>query len=212
MMQNGRMEHSLVFFQREANLALRAASKYFSNYIAWDYRRFLMETWLSNSNVPADVKASILDSEKQVSDTWLNTHISDYCGYHYRQKLLAYIVKFQLTAEESKALLVAELKENHGMILFYPGHESLWYHRKNLVKQYSGLYSKSELEEELILLLETERNLVEGVAVKPRTSESGDTHNNLDEPLPISDCIQLNHTYSERYLRWLKTSFDLDLD
>ena len=192
-------EQSLRFFKQEVKAAFQAASKYCSNYHAWDYRHFLLETWLSNGDVPADVKSEILKSEKEVSDTWLNSHISDYCGYHYRQMLLCHMVRLELNVEESKVLLQVELKENRGMILFYPGHESLWYHRKILIKQYAGILGNSK-SSEVTSLLEGEQNLVEAVTIKPR--ENGDDkYNNFS----ISDGIQLNHTYSERHLRWIKT-------
>jgi len=188
-------------FQNEAKAAFQAASKYFSNYHAWDYRLFLVETWLLSSDVPGEVKTEILDFEKEVSDTWLNSHISDHCGYHYRQKLLAYLVKFRYTLEESKELLLQELKENQGMLLFYAGHESLWYHRKNLIMQFLELYGKQDSDRDFSFLINNEYSLC--AAANP-TTENGDSDMRNNFPAPISDAVLLNRTYSERYLKWLQ--------
>lgn len=191
----------LRLFRRETKAAFQAASKYFSNYHAWDYRRFLLDTYLARNDVPVDIKLEILKYEKEVSSTWLNTHISDYCGYHYRQILLGYIAKLGLTVEESQVMIMAELKENQGMILFYPGHESLWYHRRILIRLYAKTIG-SLTRNELVLLLNGEQNLVDATTVKLNHDVSN--MENISK-LDISDAIKLNHTYSERHLKWLQT-------
>lgn len=92
--------------------------------------------------------------ELQNSDLWIQKHISDHSGIHYRQFLLTRLIESNNVKEfsfprktvdllgetrshESSetedniiSLLLTELESNSDLIMFYEGHESLWYHRR----------------------------------------------------------------------------------
>lgn len=70
----------------------------------------------------------------QGTEVWVNKHISDICGYHYRQFLLsnlqqhADVLKEQYSMHYS-SLLEKELKFIVDLIHTFPGHEAMWCHR-----------------------------------------------------------------------------------
>lgn len=114
--------------------------KYFSNYHAWSYRMWLLQKILYDQGIPLEQKLLVLESEVNCTDAWMNTQVSDYCGHHYRHKLLHLL---QLTVPENSstthhekfiARMKKELDQNAKQIELYEGHESLWCHRRAVMK------------------------------------------------------------------------------
>jgi len=71
-------------------------------------------------------------SELQGTEEWVNKHISDICGYHYRQFLLTNLHADTLTEQFSmhlSSLLDKEMKFIVELITTFPGHEAMWCHR-----------------------------------------------------------------------------------
>ena len=200
------MDQSLDVFEVEVEAAKQAAAKYFSNYHAWNYRLFILETWMKSNNVPEELKQSILKKEKNTSDVWLKNHVSDYCGFHYRQRLLFYLVSKCSEAGETTPVLLKELEDNQEMIFFYPGHESLWYHRRIIVKQYIEALSLDKIED-LKQLHGGEHDLVRQTTLPEAPNGDKCDASNKVMGFVATDCSQLNHLYSQRYLKWLKICF-----
>ncbi|CAG7838312.1 unnamed protein product [Allacma fusca] len=121
-------------FTREMQAAGKAAEAYFSNYHAWDYRRWLLETFLGGSFCPDEFKLTILNSEKNCSDNWVERHISDHSGFHYRQKLLSQMSLLECNVNGVFQLFTKELENNLSLVMRFPGHEALWYHRRFLLQ------------------------------------------------------------------------------
>ena len=105
-----------------------AAEKYPCNYYAWSYRIWLLQHCYNMS-------LHILLNELYSTDKWINNHISDHCGFHYRQFLLDSLGKQSNTLLEQytiqlKDLLMKELRITQDLIAAYPAHEAMWSHRK----------------------------------------------------------------------------------
>ncbi|XP_033125135.1 protein prenyltransferase alpha subunit repeat-containing protein 1-like [Anneissia japonica] len=109
----------------EFTVCTMAADKYPSNYSAWSHR-----LWVLNSLVN-DRKDEVLQKELLNSKTWINRHISDHSGLHYRGILIQFHIRKRhpnwLEVLLQEASLVEELIDH------YPCHEALWYYRRLIV-------------------------------------------------------------------------------
>ncbi|RDD43724.1 Protein prenyltransferase alpha subunit repeat-containing protein 1-B [Trichoplax sp. H2] len=108
----------------ELTVAAKTADQYYSNYISWSHRCWILCTYLANYQ-------EILLSELQDTALWLQMHVSDSNVYYYRQQLLTLLV--QLNQVNVKKLWVSELQVNRELIEFYVGHESMWLFRRFLL-------------------------------------------------------------------------------
>lgn len=142
----------LEFFRSEIKFIERAAASYFSNYHAWTYRMFLLTAFLNQSPFPAtNQKEFILEMELTSANSWLQSHVSDHSGFHYRQKLLLQIHEHhesKMNFNEILKLYMEELKENYRMICYFIGHESLWYHRRAILKQFLTWIQRYESQQQ----------------------------------------------------------------
>ncbi|KAL5005201.1 hypothetical protein ScPMuIL_018657 [Solemya velum] len=104
----------------------KAADKYSCNYNAWSHR-----TWVVQHCYNCSLQVCL--AELKTSEQWVQKHISDHSGFHYRQFLFTCLgsgpnrEKYKL---QVKQLLRKELHLVCDLIANYPGHEALWYHRK----------------------------------------------------------------------------------
>lgn len=111
-LSNDRMGNIL---QEELKACQLAANKYHSNYYAWSYRIWLMDSFVHRNPL-------VLESEIQMTRDWVQGHVSDCSGFHYRQYLLRRV--------GSSPLLVRELALCNELCLRFPGHEAVWNHRR----------------------------------------------------------------------------------
>ncbi|XP_054253895.1 protein prenyltransferase alpha subunit repeat-containing protein 1 isoform X2 [Indicator indicator] len=145
--------HQLV--QEEMNVCSEAAGRYPSNYNAWSHR-----IWVVQHLGKLTVK--ILLDELSSTKYWVSMHVSDHSGFHYRQFLLKSLTGRTVTdnntlvqnqmvheqKEESSAGAEAACTEEQSVDLphhlekelelctelidTYPGHETLWCHRRHV--------------------------------------------------------------------------------
>jgi protein prenyltransferase alpha subunit repeat containing protein 1 len=95
-----------------------ASSSYPRNYYAWTYRYWVLSYYCSN-DLPL--------IEKEYKDTchWIETNISDYSGFQYLQHLMK---MSKIDNDELKRDV--HMNWVNQLIIRYPGHESLWCHRR----------------------------------------------------------------------------------
>ncbi|XP_050184959.1 protein prenyltransferase alpha subunit repeat-containing protein 1 isoform X1 [Myiozetetes cayanensis] len=143
--------HRLV--QEEMNVCSEAAGRYPSNYNAWSHRIWVLQHL-------AKLTVKVLLDELSSTKYWVSMHVSDHSGFHYRQFLLNSLIGRTVTdsnvlvneqspnlqkeeecagteaacAEEQSVDLPRRLEEEMELctelIDNYPGHETLWCHRR----------------------------------------------------------------------------------
>ncbi|XP_029424004.1 protein prenyltransferase alpha subunit repeat-containing protein 1 isoform X2 [Nannospalax galili] len=144
-------ERTQRIIQEEMEVCGEAAGRYPSNYNAWSHR-----IWVLQHLAKLDIK--ILLDELSSTKQWASMHISDHSGFHYRQFLLKSLIS--QTAVDSSVLeqnslrskpkdeeatdsveeprvnlthlLEKEVEFCTDLIDSYPGHETLWCHRRHV--------------------------------------------------------------------------------
>lgn len=76
----------LKFLREDLKVTLLAASKYSSNYNAWNHRKWAMENL-----VPKCHNTEILKQELKQCHWWTSNHVSDFSGLQFRQYILQQI-------------------------------------------------------------------------------------------------------------------------
>ena len=76
----------------------------------------------------------VLLGELQSTESWLNKHISDFSGFHYRQFLLTTLGTQSENLKEQFSiqyiiLVQKEFQSILDQVVTFPGHEALWNHR-----------------------------------------------------------------------------------
>ncbi|GFY70967.1 protein prenyltransferase alpha subunit repeat-containing protein 1 [Trichonephila inaurata madagascariensis] len=130
----------------ELRLCTRVANLYPNNYYAWCHR-----TWLVMELCHYCLK--IVSEELTSMECWTSTHVSDHCGFNYRQFLLSCYSREDVdilscplhasggeTCSAKKMVLFASLIQQEMLFLCnlqaaYLGHETLWYHRRFIVHE-----------------------------------------------------------------------------
>ncbi|XP_027472183.1 protein prenyltransferase alpha subunit repeat-containing protein 1 isoform X3 [Zalophus californianus] len=141
--------------REEMEVCGEAAGRYPSNYNAWSHR-----IWVLQHLAKLDVR--ILLDELSSTKHWASMHVSDHSGFHYRQFLLKSLISqtvidgsvleqnplrsepaLVLPKDEAAAsteeprinlprLLEEEVEFSTDLIDSYPGHETLWCHRRHV--------------------------------------------------------------------------------
>uniref|UniRef100_A0A8C1M5D5 Protein prenyltransferase alpha subunit repeat containing 1 n=1 Tax=Cyprinus carpio TaxID=7962 RepID=A0A8C1M5D5_CYPCA len=137
--------------QEEMRVCADAAGRYPSNYNAWSHR-----IWVLQNMAKGNLK--VLHDELSSTRLWVSMHVSDHSGFHYRQHLLKALAKelsqvgetelhpCQQPNGESTAgvsddnrhndvipqLFHEEMELCTDLIESYPGHETLWCHRRHV--------------------------------------------------------------------------------
>lgn len=70
--------------ENEINICEAAADRYPNNYHAWTHR-----IWCLSHTSPTLLQREWVSSEK-----WIERHVSEYSGFHYRQKLLSFLLSY----------------------------------------------------------------------------------------------------------------------
>jgi hypothetical protein len=103
-----------VCIQKEFQVCAKASSAYPRNYYAWTYRYWILSNYCHCKDT--------LVQEYNDTRRWIELNISDYSGFQYLQQLM-------------KLLLPTLDRDRHlgwvnGLVIKYPGHESLWCHKR----------------------------------------------------------------------------------
>ncbi|GAA5804276.1 hypothetical protein HPULCUR_009763 [Helicostylum pulchrum] len=98
----------------EFKLCTMTSAAYPRNYYSWTYRNWILKTYCIN-NIP------LLEREYRDTRHWIETHISDYSGFQYLEQLMG------LLRLDTEGIHMKWLDQ---LIIKYPGHESLWCHRR----------------------------------------------------------------------------------
>ena len=106
-----------------------AASRYHGNYHAWDHRRFLA-TLLVDAGV--DGVGAAWQKELDDVKAWQSSRVSDACPFQYRLFLVE--TRFRAGVDGVKFDFIEELTELDRLMRSFPGHETLWNHRRDLIK------------------------------------------------------------------------------
>ncbi|XP_059487431.1 protein prenyltransferase alpha subunit repeat-containing protein 1 [Neocloeon triangulifer] len=135
--------------QAELRVTQSAASKYPSNYNAWNHRKWVLEFLVPKGGDGKEV----LKQELKQSHWWTSNHVSDFSGLQYRQFIMQKIFESfsyedYLTWSDwslefpgqmdvrcciscaAAAILEQELQSSTDLLIRFEGHESLWYHRR----------------------------------------------------------------------------------
>ncbi|XP_006985436.1 protein prenyltransferase alpha subunit repeat-containing protein 1 [Peromyscus maniculatus bairdii] len=144
-------ERTQRIIQEEMEVCGEAAGRYPSNYNAWSHR-----IWVLQNVAKLDLK--ILLDELSSTKHWASMHVSDHSGFHYRQFLLKSLIsqtamdtsglqqnslknepkdeEATASTEEPRVNLTQLLEEEvdfcTDLIDSYPGHETLWCHRRHV--------------------------------------------------------------------------------
>jgi len=153
-----------------------AASRYHGNYHAWDHRRFLVSLLVNsrdrcgappspprgvNVDDDTDTIGSLLQRELDDVKTFQSTRVSDACPFKYRLFLVETRSKAGLTSVRFDFL--QEMMELNSLMSVYPGHESLWNYRRDLMK-----LARIEDESNFDLLRREDAAFLSGVEMKSR--------------------------------------------
>lgn len=115
---------------QELEICLQAAHQYASNYYAWNHRYYIVNKFFRTD-------LNFLFDESELIKKWINNHISDYCGYHYKQMILSII--FNELADLNEKEKIAELLNCENatakkLIQIYPNQEALFCYKRYLLK------------------------------------------------------------------------------
>ena len=135
--------------QNELKLCNQLSDRVKCNYHAWSHRQWVF------SNI--DFDAQLWLSEFRASDEWTKFHVSDHSGWHHRQFLLNQLQEKLSTIKDLQSLipllsdqttaaldsppqfyeslLNQDLRKNEDLILNFSAHESLWYHRRFILRK-----------------------------------------------------------------------------
>ncbi|KAI8985481.1 hypothetical protein BDB01DRAFT_788407 [Pilobolus umbonatus] len=108
-------------YDQELSLCTLTTEKYPRNYYSWTYRYWILSNFLNKDKRM---------KEYHQSKAWVALNISDYSGFHYLEQCMKLIT---LDGME-------HMKWIDELICKYPGHESLWCHRRFCTHLYMKKY------------------------------------------------------------------------
>jgi len=115
-----------LLLQNELKVCTQVADRYPRNYYAWAHRCRLLP-YLSSAQ---------LAQELEFSKQWMKRHVSDFSCLNYR--ILVFSIVFFPAGKTDHELACIFIKNDlewlSDLIENYPGHISLWYYRKALIK------------------------------------------------------------------------------
>ncbi|KAI9253942.1 hypothetical protein BDA99DRAFT_562884 [Phascolomyces articulosus] len=98
----------------ELQLCARTATLHPRNYYAWNYRRWLLYSYMDTN--------LLREKEYKESREWVEQNVSDYSGVHHLSCVVKCLVRHGFDNFEE------HLGWTKDLIVQYPGHEALWYH------------------------------------------------------------------------------------
>ncbi|XP_016428843.1 protein prenyltransferase alpha subunit repeat-containing protein 1 isoform X1 [Sinocyclocheilus rhinocerous] len=137
--------------QEEMRVCADAAGRYPSNYNAWSHRIWVLQNMAKGNR-------KVLHDELSSTRLWVSMHVSDHSGFHYRQHLLKALARelsqvgeteLHPTKQPNGESTAGVSDDNHhndvipqlfheemelctDLIESYPGHETLWCHRRHV--------------------------------------------------------------------------------
>ncbi|KAI8352061.1 hypothetical protein BD560DRAFT_409029 [Blakeslea trispora] len=124
--------------KQELELCQWTCTAYPRNYYAWRHRTFLLRHF-----------CSLIDLSKEYRDVchWIELHISDYSGFHYLQHIIQ-----QLAFDQEQ--MKQHMQWLDGLIIKFPGHESLWCHKRFcshlFIKSTSYCYAQHQFVQDVL--------------------------------------------------------------
>ncbi|XP_018324874.1 protein prenyltransferase alpha subunit repeat-containing protein 1 [Agrilus planipennis] len=88
MLSNTKPECYIDMLPEEFAVTEFAAEKAENNYHAWTHRIWCLENFLFSKTIDYQSKSNVIFEQLQFSLGWINNHISQHSGYHYRQYLI----------------------------------------------------------------------------------------------------------------------------
>ncbi|CAO2585004.1 Protein prenyltransferase alpha subunit repeat-containing protein 1 [Lemmus lemmus] len=203
-------ERTQRIIQEEMEVCGEAAGRYPSNYNAWSHR-----IWVLQNVARLDLK--ILLDELSSTKHWASMHVSDHSGFHYRQFLLKSLIsqtamdtsglqqnslKDEPKDEEATAskeepridltqLLEEEVEFCTDLIDSYPGHETLWCHRRHIFYLQHHLNASPQLSQAME---------VDGLNDSSKQGYSQETKRLKRTPAPDSLGLEMEHRFIDQVL------------
>ncbi|XP_058997254.1 protein prenyltransferase alpha subunit repeat-containing protein 1 isoform X2 [Mustela lutreola] len=206
-------ERTQRLIQEEMEVCGEAAGRYPSNYNAWSHR-----IWVLQHLAKLDVK--ILLDELSSTKHWASMHVSDHSGFHYRQFLLKSLISQTVvdgsvleqnplrsepallkdeeaaaSAEEARInlprLLEEEVEFSTDLIDSYPGHETLWCHRRHIFYLQHHLSAGPHVSQAME---------VDGLNDCSKQGYSQETKRLKRTPAPDSRGLEMEHRFIDQVL------------
>uniref|UniRef100_A0A8C5P1G9 Protein prenyltransferase alpha subunit repeat containing 1 n=1 Tax=Jaculus jaculus TaxID=51337 RepID=A0A8C5P1G9_JACJA len=203
-------ERTQRLLREEMEVCGEAAGRYPSNYNAWSHR-----IWVLQHLAKLDTK--ILLDELSATKLWASMHVSDHSGFHYRQFLLKSLIsqtvmdsfvseqnslgsepKYEEEAastEESRInlphLLEEEVEFCTDLIDSYPGHETLWCHRRHVFYLQHHLSGSPQVSQAME---------VDGLNDFSKQGYSQETKRLKRTPAPCSLGLEMEHRFIDQVL------------
>lgn len=97
-LMGGRIDKEPVWYMltNEFVVCTLSCQKASNNYHAWNHRIWCMENILGHY-LCDDIRGRIIDSELNNSEKWVQEHVSEHTGFHYRQYVINYSRKYQFS-------------------------------------------------------------------------------------------------------------------
>lgn len=115
------------FIRQEVDVCERLCTRHMRNYFAWSYRAWLCEHRSSEA----------LKEEVTRLKEWVSTHVSDGSALHHllcvTKLLMDRSARYVMDLGSRIRLLVSNLEWCSKLSTMYPGHESLWKYRRELM-------------------------------------------------------------------------------
>ena len=140
LMRNEIIDHEL-------KICILTADKYPNNYNSWSHRIWVMTTFVWGTSQTDDY----IKQEQDTMTTFVNGHISDYSGFHYKQFLVKTVCE-KFSKSDMDLIFHREMKESLEMISYFPDHEALWCHRKALLNLYMNYLRNKETVSENVVM------------------------------------------------------------
>ncbi|KAH3741506.1 protein prenyltransferase alpha subunit repeat-containing protein 1-A-like [Dreissena polymorpha] len=188
----------------EIHVCTCAAEKYPCNYYAWSQRIWLIQHAYNCSS-------QALVGELHRTEGWVSAHISDTCGYHYRQFLLSSLCRQRESLSQQLSLQYTDLLEKEqgyivDLIGTFPGHEAMWCHRRfvfnSLYRHYSQDLSPGSPDRGLIGESATQRQKKTRLEFEP--SEWAQKEEESVKTKELKSLSSAQKQLAQKYLDWMR--------
>lgn len=132
--------------QNEFRVCLDAASRYGRNYYAWSHRVWVVRRYCSLSNI------YVIHTDLTVTRNWMESHVSDYSIYSYRQFLVQFLIAIYNSNQSSslssnkvlRKVFDDEMNLINSLLHLYRDQEALFLHRRFLLSISVQLWPETE--------------------------------------------------------------------
>lgn len=134
------VRHSAPWLAHEAALCSRVGDVYPRCYYAWSYRLALFMAAIDAEAASLSAQLAIVAAELHRLGDFVRRHVSDGSAYNLRRALLLRVVRECGASLLSQALLRVEWALTRHIIDYYPGHASVWHHRRAIAALWHSLW------------------------------------------------------------------------